>query len=165
MSLQTLQDLFIHEIKDLYSAEKQLTEALPKMVEAASNPQLKQAFEAHLQETTSQLERVHHLLHRFEVNPGSTKCDAMEGLIAEGAEVIKEKAPASVKDAALIAAAQRVEHYEISGYGTARAFAETLGHADAAKVLDEILNEESAANEKLNVLALNTVNPAARTAK
>lgn len=165
MSLQTLQDLFIHEIKDLYSAEKQLTEALPKMAEAASNPQLKQAFADHLRETTSQLERVHQLLHVFKVNPGSTKCDAMEGLITEGDEVIKEKAPASVKDAALIAAAQRVEHYEIAGYGTACAFAETLGHTEAAKVLDQILNEESAANEKLNGLAIKTVNPAARMAK
>lgn len=165
MSLETLQDLFIHEMKDLYSAEKQLTEALPKMAEAASNPQLKQAFKDHLQETTSQMERVHRLLKQFDVNPGSTKCDAMEGLIEEGDHMMKEKAPASVKDAALIAAAQRVEHYEIAGYGTARAFAETLGHSDAVKILDEILNEESAANEKLNGMAIKTINPAARMAK
>jgi ferritin-like metal-binding protein YciE len=161
MTMKTLEDLFVHELKDLYSAEKQLTEALPKMAKAASNPELKAAFDAHLKETEHQLERVHGLLQELGENPGRKKCTAMEGLIEEGAHIIKEKASPAVKDAALIAAAQRVEHYEISGYGTARAFAESLGHKQAAKVLDEILDEESATNEKLNTLATKQVNPAA----
>jgi ferritin-like metal-binding protein YciE len=161
MSMKTLQDLFVHELKDLYSAEKQLTEALPKMAKAASSPELQNAFQSHLKETERQLERVHGLLQELGENPGRKKCDAMEGLIEEGSHVIKEKATPAVKDAALIAAAQRVEHYEISGYGTARAFAETLGHKQAAKVLGEILEEESSANEKLNNIAIKEVNPAA----
>ncbi len=142
-------------------AEKQLTEALPKMAKAASSPELQNAFQSHLEETERQLERVHGLLQELGENPGRKKCDAMEGLIEEGSHVIKEKATPAVKDAALIAAAQRVEHYEISGYGTARAFAETLGHKQAAKVLGEILEEESSANEKLNNIAIKEVNPAA----
>ena len=161
MSMKTLQDLFVHELKDLYSAEKQLTEALPKMAKAASSPELQTAFQSHLEETQRQLERVHGLLQELGENPGRKKCQAMEGLIEEGSHVIKEKAAPAVKDAALIAAAQRVEHYEISGYGTARAFAESLGHKQAAKVLGEILEEESSANEKLNNIATKEVNPAA----
>jgi ferritin-like metal-binding protein YciE len=161
MAMKTLQDLFVHELKDLYSAEKQLTEALPKMAKAAHAPELKNAFTMHLEETQKQLERVHGLLQELGENPGRKKCTAMEGLIEEGAHVIKEKAAPAVKDAALIAAAQRVEHYEISGYGTARAFAETLGHKQAAKILDQILDEESATNEKLNTLATGQINPAA----
>jgi ferritin-like metal-binding protein YciE len=161
MSMKTLQDLFVHELKDLYSAEKQLTAALPKMAKAASTPELKEAFNAHLQETQHQLERVHGILQELGENPGRKKCAAMEGLIEEGSHIIKEKADPAVKDAALIAAAQRVEHYEISGYGTARAFAESLGHKEAAKILDEILDEESSANEKLNAIATKQVNPAA----
>jgi ferritin-like metal-binding protein YciE len=164
MSMKTLQDLFVHELKDLYSAEKQLTAALPKMAKAASSPELKEAFNDHLEETQFQLERVHGILQELGENPGRKKCTAMEGLIEEGAHIIKEKADPAVKDAALIAAAQRVEHYEISGYGTARAFAQALGHKDAAKILDEILDEESSTNEKLNTLALKKVNPAAVSA-
>ena len=162
--MKSLQDLFVHELKDLYSAEKQLTEAIPKMAEAATAPELRDAFAAHLKETEMQLERVHDLLQQFDANPGSTKCDAMEGLIEEGSHVIKSKAPGQIKDAALIAAAQRVEHYEMSGYGTARAFAKALGHNDAAKVLDAILDEESGRNEKLNKLAMQKINPAALAA-
>lgn len=161
MSMKTLRDLFIHELKDLYSAEKQLTEAIPKMVQAASTKELQEAFSSHLKETEQQLERVHGLLQDLGENPGSTKCDAMEGLIEEGEHMIKEDAAAAVKDAGLIAAAQRVEHYEMAGYGTARAYAEALGETEAASVLGAILDEESHANEKLNKIAMNTVNPAA----
>ena len=139
MKLNSLEDLFIHELKDLYSAEKQLTEALPKMVEAANTPALQDAFNAHLKETETHLERVHQILQKLNVNPGNAKCDAMEGLIEEGEEIINMKADADVKDAALIGAAQRVEHYEMAGYGTARTFALRLGHIDAADLLQHLL--------------------------
>lgn len=161
MSMKTLKDLYIHELKDLYSAEKQLTEALPKMAEAATAEDLRQAFQSHLEETREQLERVHGLLKNLGENPGNTTCEAMQGLIEEGEEIIKEDASSEVKDAALIAAAQRVEHYEMAGYGTARAFAETLGESEAAAVLDGILQEESSANSKLNSLATGQINTAA----
>jgi ferritin-like metal-binding protein YciE len=164
MKVKTLRDLFVHELKDLYSAEKQLTEALPKMAKAATAPDLTQAIESHLTETEKQFERVHQLLQELGENPGSTTCDAMKGLIEEGEHVVRDVAAGPVRDAALIAAAQRVEHYEISGYGTAREFARTLGEDAAAKVLDQILEEESAANEKLNKLAVGRVNSAAADA-
>lgn len=160
--MKTLEDLFHHELKDLYSAEKQLTEALPKMAEAASSPSLKQAFQNHLAETESQLQRVRQILDELDVNPGNKKCKAMEGLIEEGQDMIKEKAEASVKDAGLIASAQRVEHYEIAGYGTASYYAEILGHTQIAKVLEDILAEEKAADQKLNRIAKEKVNQKAK---
>ena len=162
MKLNSLEDLFIHELKDLYSAEKQLTEALPKMVEAANTPALQDAFNAHLKETETHLERVHQILQKLNVNPGNAKCDAMEGLIEEGEEIINMKADADVKDAALIGAAQRVEHYEMAGYGTARTFALRLGHIDAADLLQQTLDEEGEANMKLTSLAENGINEKAQ---
>ncbi|MCB0194651.1 MAG: ferritin-like domain-containing protein [Anaerolineae bacterium] len=162
MKLNSLEDLFIHELKDLYSAEKQLTEALPKMVEAANTPALQDAFNAHLKETETHLERVHQILQKLNVNPGNAKCDAMEGLIEEGEEIINMKADADVKDAALIGAAQRVEHYEMAGYGTARTFALRLGHIDAADLLQQTLDEEGEANKKLTSLAENGINEKAQ---
>lgn len=164
MSMKSLQDLFVHELKDLYSAEKQLTEAIPKMAEAATAPELREALLSHLEETREQFERVHQLLQELDQNPGNTTCDAMEGLIEEGEDIIREDAPGAVKDAALIAAAQRVEHYEMSGYGTARAFAQTLGNEEAARILDEILEQEAAANDKLNKLATDKINQSALNA-
>ena len=125
--MNNLQELFEHELKDLYSAEKQMTEALPKMIQAASDPSLVQAFKDHLEETKQHMDRVSQICSQLDVNPGSTVCDAMAGLIEEGEGMIKENAPPEVKDAGLIAAAQRVEHYEISGYGTAVRFAKELG--------------------------------------
>jgi ferritin-like metal-binding protein YciE len=162
MSLKTLADLYVHELKDLYSAEKQLTEALPEMVEAANSPQLRDAFASHLKETEKHLEQVHQLLQKLEENPGSTKCKGMEGLLEEGEDAIDEEASPAVRDAFLIAAAQRVEHYEISGYGTARAFARSLGREDDADVLNQILDQEYAADEKLNKLAEGNINEAAK---
>lgn len=159
--MENLQELFEHELKDLYSAEKQLTEALPKMRDAASNEELKQGFQAHLEQTKSQMERVREILDEMDVNPGNTKCDAMEGLIEEGEGIIKEEAPGNVKDAALIASAQRVEHYEMAGYGTAVEYAKTLGHDKYAQILKIILDEESACNESLNDLAITKINKSA----
>lgn len=161
MPMRSLQDLFIHELKDLYSAEKQLTEALPKMVEAATSDDLRQAFSDHLRETQTQFDRVHNLLESFDENPGSTVCDAMKGLIEEGSHAIEEDMTPAVRDAALIAAAQRVEHYEIAAYGTARSFARQLGHKDAENVLNEILDQEYDADNKLDKLATNKINEAA----
>ncbi len=157
-SLETLHDLYIHELKDLHSAEKQLTVALPKMEKAANSPKLKKAFASHLKETKSQLERVQQILTDLGEKPGATKCLAMQGLVEEGAKMVSEKATPEVKDAGLIAAAQRVEHYEIAGYGTARAYARALGEEAAVATLSEILQEEASANDKLNELALNEIN-------
>lgn len=158
MSMRSLEDLYVHELKDLYSAEKQLTEALPKMVEAANSPKLREAFSSHLEQTKTHFDRVHALLEEMDENPGSTKCDAMEGLIEEGKHAIEERMSPAVKDAALIAAAQRVEHYEISAYGTATAFAKALGKTDAANTLQGILNEEYDADNKLDKLAQGEIN-------
>ncbi|MGI9527408.1 MAG: ferritin-like domain-containing protein [Weeksellaceae bacterium] len=159
--MKNLQELFEHELKDIYSAEKQLTEALPKMRDAATHEKLKQGFADHLEQTKKQMERVRTILDEIDVNPGNTKCDAMEGLIEEGEGIIKEEAPGNVKDAALIAAAQRVEHYEISAYGTAVEYAKTLGHDKYAEVLKEILEEEAQCNEHLNDLAISEINKSA----
>ncbi len=162
MSLKTLEDLYVHELKDLYSAEKQLTEALPEMVEAANSPQLREAFASHLKETEQHLEKVHQLLRKMEENPGSTKCKGMEGLLEESEDAIDEEATPAVRDAFLISAAQRVEHYEISGYGTARAFARSLGRDEDAEVLNQILDQEYAADGKLDKLAEGNINEAAK---
>src|SRR6188472_2018838 len=124
MKMKTLNDLFIHEIKDLYSAEKQLTKALPKMAKAATNEDLQQAFENHLQETEEHITRLEEIMGQFDIPTRGPKCKAMEGLIEEGKEVLEEDMEDDVRDAALICAAQRVEHYEIAGYGCARTFAE-----------------------------------------
>ncbi|MBX3413968.1 MAG: ferritin-like domain-containing protein [Pirellulales bacterium] len=152
-SLKTLHDLYIEELKDLYSAEKQLLKALPKMAKAADSRQLRQGFEAHLDETEEHVTRLEKIFEDLDASPRGKKCKAMEGLVEEGAEVIKVDAPPSVKDAALIAAAQRVEHYEIAGYGTVRTYAELLGHSAAAKLLQKTLDEEGATDKKLTALA------------
>lgn len=153
MSVDNFNDLYIHELKDLYSAEKQITEALPKMAEAASNEELKKAFEMHLKETEGQLERLGQIFTALKVNPGSKKCKAMEGIVEEGEEVIKSMPRGQVRDAALIAAAQRVEHYEMAGYGTVRTYAELLGHDEHQALLQQTLDEEGATDEKLTGLA------------
>ena len=159
--MKNLQELFEHELKDLYSAEKQLVGALPKMQAAASHKELKKGFADHLEQTKGHLEKVKGILDELDVNPGSTKCDGMAGLIKEGESVIEEKAPANVKDAALIAAAQRVEHYEIAGYGTASEYARILGHDKHATTLESILAEETKSNKHLNGLALKEINKSA----
>lgn len=158
MKLKTLQDLFIHELKDLYSAETQLVKALPKMAKAATHDDLKAGFEEHLEETKTHVERLSQIGEMCETKLTGHKCKAMEGLIAEGADLIDEDAEESVRDAGLIGAAQRVEHYEIAGYGTARALARQLGYEEAAELLGETLDEESATDEKLTELAESVIN-------
>ncbi|MCA9988002.1 MAG: ferritin-like domain-containing protein [Anaerolineales bacterium] len=156
MSLNTLQDLYIHQLKDMYSAEKQLGSALPTMVTAASDNGLKTAFQTHLGESEQHLEKVSMLLDKHSANPTSTKCKAMAGLIEEGSHIASESGNADAKDAALIVAAQKVEHYEIASYGSLHAIANSLGYSEDAVVLQSILDEEYAANGKLDKLALGT---------
>jgi len=158
MKMRTLQDLFVHEIKDLYSAEKQLLKALPKMAKAATNVDLRTGFETHLAETEEQVNRLEEIMETLEIPNRGPKCKAMEGLLEEGQEVLEADMEDDVRDAALIAAAQRVEHYEIAGYGCARTFAEQLGHGEAARRLQETLDEEKATDEKLTQIAMQGVN-------
>jgi len=153
MKLETLHDLFVDELKDLYNAEVQLTKALPKMAKAAASEDLRTAFEDHLEETEQQIERLETVFKQIDESPKGKRCKAMTGLIEEGKELIESDGEDAVKDAALIAAAQRVEHYEIAGYGTVRTYAQLLGFDEAAKLLQQTLDEESAANEKLTDLA------------
>ncbi|MGA8026141.1 MAG: ferritin-like domain-containing protein [Bryobacteraceae bacterium] len=154
----SFKDLFVDQIEDLYDAEQRLTEALPKMADAATSNQLKQAFQKHLGETQGHVSRLETIFREINVEPKRETCQAMKGLIAEGEEMIDAKGNPDIKDAALIAAAQRVEHYEISGYGTARSFARRLGLAQAASLLQQTLDEEAAADEKLNQIAESSVN-------
>ena len=153
MQLNTLKDLFIDQIKDLKDAENQLTKALPKMAKAASSPQLKSAFEQHLEQTQMHLQRVEQILEEVTGNTRGKKCRAMEGLIEEGSELMKEKADPEVMDAGLIAAAQKVEHYEIASYGTARTYAQLLGENRIAQNLQQILDQEGQADKKLTQIA------------
>lgn len=158
MKLNTLDDLLQHEIQDLYSAETQLLKALPKMAKAASHPELKDAFEEHLEQTKDHVERLKEAGELLDIKVTGHKCKAMEGLVAEGAELIGEDAEPDVRDAALIGAAQRVEHYEIAGYGTARCLAKQLGHEEVAELLEETLEQEKQTDVKLTELALERVN-------
>lgn len=164
MALESLQDLLVHELRDLYSAENQLTHALPKMAKAASTPELQEAFQKHLDETNNQVQRLEQIFESMGVSSRGPKCKGMEGLIAEGDDLIKEKAEPDVADAALITAAQRVEHYEIAGYGGARTFAQMLGMNDVAQLLEQTLDEEKQADEKLTSIAEGWVNQSAMQA-
>jgi ferritin-like metal-binding protein YciE len=154
----SFKDLFVNQIEDLYDAEQRLTQALPKMADAASSNQLKQAFQKHLGETQGHVSRLETIFREINVEPKLETCAAMKGLITEGEDMIDAKGDPDIKDAALIAAAQRVEHYEISAYGTARSFARRLGLTQAASLLQQTLNEESAADEKLTQIAESSVN-------
>lgn len=166
MTQKTLQDLFIHELSDIYSAEKQLTRALPKMARAADDAKLAEAFTSHLEETRGQVERIDKIVDATGLRLKRIKCAAMEGLVEEGRDVIEEVEKGPVLDAALIAAAQKVEHYEIASYGTLCTFAKQLGQAEALTLLKETLAEEKAADEKLSTLALEQTNAkAARAGK
>ncbi len=158
MKLKTLEDLFHNELKDIYSAETQLVKALPKMAKAATNEELKAGFEEHLEQTKGHVQRLEQIGESLELQLTGHKCKAMEGLVAEGAEMISEDAEDHVRDAGLIGAAQRVEHYEIAAYGTARALARSLGHDEAVDLLTETLEEEKACDEKLTELAETVVN-------
>jgi ferritin-like metal-binding protein YciE len=151
--MQSLRDLFLEEIKDLYNAEQQLTKSLPKMADAASSPDLKQAFKEHLAQTQEHIERLERIFESAGVTGKGKKCEGMQGLLKEGAEMAGVKANPEVRDAALIGAAQRVEHYEIAAYGTARTFAEQLGERDAARLLQHTLNEEGDTDKKLTEIA------------
>jgi ferritin-like metal-binding protein YciE len=153
MKLGSLHDLYVEELKDLYNAENQLLKALPKMAKAASSPGLSTAFQDHLEETRGQVERLEKIVKKLRVGPKGKRCKAMEGLIEEGKELIEENGEPAVLDAALIATAQKVEHYEIAGYGTVRTYAELLGFDEAADLLRQTLDEESATDEKLRELA------------
>ncbi|MBO2011305.1 ferritin-like domain-containing protein [Hymenobacter negativus] len=156
--LETLDDLFEMQLKDLYSAESQLIEALPLMAERAKDGRLRAGFTKHLHETEKQLQRLEKIGESLDLDLDGHTCQAMKGLIAEGQETMSERATEEVMDAALIAAAQRIEHYEISGYGTAAHFAERLGHDQAAELLRQTLDEEQLTDTKLNDLAKNYIN-------
>ena len=164
MQLETLKDLYVHELKDLYSVEKQLIGALPKMAKAAKDEKLRAGFREHLEQTKEHAARLERILSEHKQSTRGPKCKGMEGIIAEGAEMIEEEADPEVKDAGLIAAAQRVEHYEIAGYGTARTYAEMLDDREAVKLLQETLSEEEETDEKLTHLAKSSINVAAAQA-
>jgi len=154
----TLEDLFVHELKDIYHAEKQLVKALPKLAKAASSDELREGIEQHLEETKGQVERLEQVFQSLEMAAKGVKCEAMEGLIDEGSEILEGDFDDAVRDAALIAAAQKVEHYEIASYGTLATFAKLLGHREAEQLLRETLQEEKAADQKLSELAESEIN-------
>lgn len=158
MKLKTLHDLYVDELKDLYNAENQLLKALPKMAKAASDPQLAQAFTDHLEETAGHVDRLEKIFKKLDASPKGKKCKAMEGLLEEGKDLMAEDAAPSVMDAALIAAAQRVEHYEMAGYGCVRTYARLLGYEEAADLLQETLDEEGTTDKKLTDLAETIIN-------
>ncbi|AFL82570.1 hypothetical protein Aeqsu_3135 [Aequorivita sublithincola DSM 14238] len=160
--MKKLEDLFEHQIKDLYSAETQLIDALPKMAKAANDKKLKKAFEDHLEETKKQKERLEKVCDELGIKPGGETCKAMKGLIKEAEGFIEEDASKEVRDAGLIAEAQRVEHYEISGYGTAVRYAKELGHDKIVTLLQATLDEEYAADDKLNDMAEDRLNKKAK---
>jgi ferritin-like metal-binding protein YciE len=161
MKLDTLQKLYTNELRDLYNAESQLLKALPKMEKAASSEELKNAFEKHLEQTKSHVERLEQIFEELDEKPKGKTCRGMKGLIEEGSEILNQDGEDSVLDAGIIVAAQKVEHYEIAGYGSVRTFAHLLGQNRAAELLQATLDEESETNEILNKLAEKIVNPEA----
>jgi ferritin-like metal-binding protein YciE len=157
-NLESMMSLYVEQITDLLSAEKQLVRALPKAVKAANSPELRDALSSHLEETNGHVERLEQIIKGLEEKPGAHKCEAMEGLLKEAAETIEAKGDPDVKDAAIIAAAQRIEHYEIAGYGCARTFARRIGREDDAALLQTTLDEEHGADEALTGIAEKGVN-------
>jgi ferritin-like metal-binding protein YciE len=153
MAMNELRDLYVHELRDLYNAEKQITKALPKMIKAASHEELRSAFEEHLEVTREQMSRLEQIFEAMGEKAGGPKCKGMEGLIEENKEMMEEDADPSVSDAALIVGAQKVEHYEIAGYGSVRTFAEMLGETQAARLLERTLREEEETDRKLTEIA------------
>ena len=158
MSMDSLKDLYIDELKDLYNAENQLLKALPKMAKKASAPELKRAFQDHLTQTEGHVNRLEKIFQGLGEKPTGKTCKAMKGLVEEGKEIIEEDGDDSVLDAALIGAAQRVEHYEIAGYGVVRTFASLLGENSAVDLLQRTLNEEGETDKKLTALAETVIN-------
>ena len=161
MALESLQDLFLNELKDVLNAEKQIISALPKMARAASSPELEQAFTKHLRETEGQVRRLEQIFKSLGQTPRGKKCKGMEGLMEEGKEILEEDGAEEVIDAALIAAAQRVEHYEIAAYGCLRTYAQLLGYEDADRLLEQTLHEEEATDKALTALGQGGINQAA----
>jgi ferritin-like metal-binding protein YciE len=159
MAIETLQDLYVHELKDIYSAEKQILQALPRMAKGASHDEVRQAFEEHQRVTEEQVRRLDTIFEDLGQKPEGQKCKGMEGLIEEGKDMLEEKADPDVRDAGLIAAAQRVEHYEIAAYGTARTYARQLGLDKHVDLLQRSLDEEGETDKRLTKLAENRVNP------
>ena len=159
--VETLHDALIDELKDLYNAEKQLTKALPKLAKNASNRDLKAALTSHLKETNTQVRRLEQAMRLLDEKPKGKLCDGMQGIIKEGNAMLEEVAEGPVMDAAIIAGAQRAEHYEIGAYGTCIAWAQSMGHRDVARLLTQTLNEEKAADKKLSKLAESGINEAA----
>ena len=161
MAVKTTEDLLLDELRDIYHAEKQILKALPKMAKKAHSDKLRQAFEQHLEETRGQVERLDQVFEFMDKPARGKRCEAMEGLVAEAEEMMEEIKTREVLDVALVAAAQKVEHYEIASYGSVRALAEALGKNDVAKLLGETLEEEKATDEKLNQLAISDINKSA----
>lgn len=164
MTLESLRDLYVEELRDLYNAEKQLVDALPEMVEHASHDELRRAFESHLEETREHVRRLEQIFDDLDQSPSGKKCEGMEGLIKEARSMLKQKADEDVRDAGLITAAQRAEHYEIAAYGTVATYAEMLERKQDYKLLTETLDNEKEVDQKLNRIAKQIVNPAAATA-
>ena len=164
MKIQSLHDALLHELRDLSSAEKQLTKALPKMAKGASNPDLAAGFEQHLEETQEHVNRLEGIFKDLDASNRGEKCKGMAGLIQEGGKLLEEDGEPAAIDALLVTAAQKVEHYEIAAYGSAIAFAELLGLDQISKVLKETLSEEEATDKKLTQLAESSINPQARSA-
>lgn len=158
MALETLHDLWVHELKDLYSAERQLVQALPKMAKAATSDELRTALENHLSETEQQVTRIEQILESFGESPKGQKCAGMEGLLEEGKDFIKEDADADVLDAGIIVNAQKVEHYEIATYGAVVEYARMMGHTEALQLLEQTLEEEKNADQLLNQIAEGGIN-------
>ena len=158
MKTQTLDKLFIDQLEDMYSSEIQILDSLPKLIRLASFPKLKEALSNHLKETENQVERIEKILEILDIPIKEKHCEAMEGILKEGGELVKNKNKSAALDAAIISAAQKVEHYEIAAYGSVRTFADMLGYKDAAQLLQKTLEEEKAADQKLTELAERTVN-------
>jgi ferritin-like metal-binding protein YciE len=165
MKLESLETLYIEELRDIYNAENQLLKALPKMAKAASASELKQAFEDHLEQTKEHVERLEEIFEKLDKKPTGKTCKAMKGLVEEGSEIIEEDGEEHVIDAGLIAAAQKVEHYEIASYGTVRTWAEILGEDDAVELLQQTLDEEGETDKRLSELAQELINVEAAAAK
>ena len=161
MPVKTAHDLFIEQLRDVYHAEKQLAKALPKVAKAAHSDKLRQAIELHKEQTDGQIERLEQVFDSLDERKRGKRCEAMEGLIEEAQEMMEEIKTPEVRDAALLAAAQKVEHYEIASYGTLRAMAEAMGHQEAEKLLAQTLEEEKETDQKLNQLALSEINKTA----
>jgi ferritin-like metal-binding protein YciE len=153
MSVENLQELFLDELKDLYSAEKQITKALPKMIKGTKSPNLKEAFQSHLEETNGQIERLEKIFEILKKKGTGKTCEGMKGVLSEGAEVLQETKKGDLRDCGLITAAQRVEHYEMAGYGGVREYAKLLGQKEIMGLLDATLKEEEAADKKLTLIA------------